>query len=866
MADDKGYYVFWDYPKELKTDQQYTYQMSTTGGDMTGVTYEFKWEFTCDGVTTKETIASGLTSLKYTWTPTSVKFGPLMKKSKSGSLKLIVTTSTGKMTYSKVLPLAISDSVKPTISGVTITRTNEFNGRSISNMTLHKLSFNVAGLYGATQSVTVEVGANKYTKSVNSVAGNAATTVEFDIGTFDAGTSDIYVKSVWIQVTDSRGNTAKTSTSIDIYKYTRPTVAASVYRNANEEAYIAFTPTTQTTVAGKANSIDTFYARTTLNTTVVQTDLKTSPQKLNGANDIGKSYNVFVLLKDAVGGIAVTRLVLPSNIPVMDIGSDGNTVTFFGTSPTKSNIKYVSVFENTYIHSNGIYLTPDNEDHSILSTSITNEGISIRNYKSDNQLLFRTQYSPSSMSGNWSYEQFLLIGSKNQMQFSADDNGCASINLGTQNQAVLSASDMDNTGYIKLGALSQVQLMAEDINYAGHILLGHKSQVAICGKQLGDDGYDGYVQITKKTSDKTTIAQLAGDGLMFIDKTDSETIGDRNIIHMYSRTIAVGDVFRSEAKMDIGYNGQIQLYTSGIKGHIYATGNITCEDKLQALAGAQFNGDTVICDGTGNVGVKFFRDGEGGQIDLYPSGEYTNWSIDALNGNIRFYTYNANANYICPMSIARTDIVYINTLEVSNRVYSKRFLATTVNWDESCNALVCTWADRNDHNLVSRGTDGLYSGFGWEGSNSYKTVTRIRGKTCKIDGVTSTSDERLKDDFQSLDKWENFFDNLEPCAFKFKTGSSGRYHLGFKAQQVKDSLEKAGLTTKDFAGFVTTKYVLDEEEDPKVTEIYEQVGIKPGDDVHGLIYTEFVALQHNEIKKLKERVKNLETEINALKR
>ena len=126
------------------------------------------------------------------------------------------------------------------------------------------------------------------------------------------------------------------------------------------------------------------------------------------------------------------------------------------------------------------------------------------------------------------------------------------------------------------------------------------------------------------------------------------------------------------------------------------------------------------------------------------------------------------------------------------------------------------------------------------------------------------SDERLKDDFQSLDKWEGFFDNIEPCAFKLKNGSSGRYHFGFKAQQVKESLEKAGLTTKDFAGFVTTKYVVDED-DPETTELYEQLGIKPGDDVHGLIYTEFVALQHNEIQKLKERVKNLETEINALK-
>lgn len=378
MADDKGYYVFWDYPKELKTDQQYTYKMSTTGGDMTGVTYEFKWEFTCNGVTTKETIASGLTSLTYTWTPTSVKFGPLMKKSKSGTLKLIVSTSTGKMTYSTELPLTISDSIKPSISSIAIVRTNGFNERSVSNITSHKLSFNVAGLYGATQSVTVEVGANKYTKSVDAVAGNKVTKVEFDIGTFDAGTSDIYVKSVWIQVADSRGNTTKTSTSIDIYKYTRPTVEASVYRNANEEAYIAFTPTTQTTVAGKANSIDTFYARTALDTTVVQTDLKTSPQKLNGADDITKSYNVFVLLKDTVGGVGVTRLVLPSNIPVMDIGSDGKTVSFFTTSPETATVESINICDSMHVMPDEILINAKAfEGSGTLIMRITSAGLSI---------------------------------------------------------------------------------------------------------------------------------------------------------------------------------------------------------------------------------------------------------------------------------------------------------------------------------------------------------------------------------------------------------------------------------------------------------------------------------------------------------
>lgn len=736
MAEDKGYYIFSGSPTELKTDQLYTYKMTTSGGDMTDVTYEFKWEFTCDGVTTKETIASGLTSLTYNWTATSAKFGPLMKNSKSGTLKLIVATSTGKMEYSKVLPLTISDSIKPSISGITVTRTNGFNDRSVSNITSHKLSFNVSGLYGATQSVTVEIGANKYTKSVNAVAGNAVTKVEFDIGTFDAGTSDIYVKSVWIQVADSRGNTAKTSTSIDIYKYARPTVEASVYRNANEEAYIAFAPTIQTTVAGKANSTSLFYARSILGESVVQTDLKTSPQKLNGADDISKSYNVFVFLKDAVGGIAVARLVLPSNVPVMDIGSDGKTVTFFGTSPTTATVESVNICDSMHIEPNNInicdlvtidksYIVLSNTDKYRNSTSqITPESIAILDNKR-----------------------------KRVCEFGYD-----SITVG--------AGDTSNT------------------YYGGFLIL---SCGASSNNQIGAEVFPSSCRIWSTT----------------------------------------------DTNLDI-------------------------------------NGSVNLRDSSGKLGVQMYRDGEGGQINIYPPNASTYWAMDAFDTNFRFYYWNGSTA-IGPLSLTTDgNVVVYNTLSgkmagFAGNVYANKFASS--NDYTKAFSIYCPWKDGDNHDLLVRSDDGLYASVGWAGSSSYKTTIRLRGQTCQYanaSGTTTLSDERLKDDFKSLDKWEGFFDNLEPCAFKLKNGSSGRYHFGFKAQQVKESLEKAGLTTKDFAGFVTTKYDIDED-DPETTELYEQLGIKPGDDVHGLIYTEFVALQHNEIQKLKERVKNLETEINALK-
>lgn len=807
MADDKGYYVFWGCPTELKTDQKYTYQMSTTGGDMTDVTYEFRWEFTCDGVTTKETIASGLTSLTYTWTATSVKFGPLMKKSKSGTLKLIVATSTGKMTYSKVLPLTISDSVKLTISGVTITRTNGFNNRSVSNVTSHKLSFNVAGLYGASQSVTVSVGANNYTKSVNAVAGNAVTKVEFDIGAFDAGTSDIYVKAISIHVADSRSNIADTSTSIDIYKYVRPTVEASVYRNANEEAYIAFTPTIQTTVAGKANSTSLFYARSILGESAVQTDLKTSPQKLNGADDVGKSYSVFVFLKDAVGGIAVARLVLPSNVPVMDIGSDGKTVTFFGTSPTTADKESLVIGK---LASFGEKARIGYEDSAY--TLIGSNGYSFYNASSGNRLVH--------------------IGVTSEYVYENEDD--VWMTLGLNNSA----------------SVFSLAIGGNNDAHRCSCAIGYNNEARGCGCAIGANCIVSESAGADIDGETGTLA--AGVGVESYREGQC-VFGTYNVVENGAPDIET-------------FERQIFIIGNGTSDTNRSSAFIVYED-----GHARINNSFQVYDSSGKLGVQMYRDSEGGEIRIYAPNAKAFWFMDAFDYNLRF-GYNGGSSYSDNFTQITTDgrLVLSNVINgtggyFSSNIFANKFASN--NDYTKAFSVYCQWKDGANHDLLLRNSDGLYAAVGWAGSSSYKTTIRLRGQTCQYanaSGTTTLSDERLKDDFQSLDKWEGFFDNLEPCAFKLKNGSSGRYHFGFKAQQVKESLEKAGLTTKDFAGFVTTKYDVDED-DPETTELYEQLGIKPGDDVHGLIYTEFVALQHNEIQKLKERVKNLETEIKALK-
>ena len=112
-----------------------------------------------------------------------------------------------------------------------------------------------------------------------------------------------------------------------------------------------------------------------------------------------------------------------------------------------------------------------------------------------------------------------------------------------------------------------------------------------------------------------------------------------------------------------------------------------------------------------------------------------------------------------------------------------------------------------------------------------------------ITSANSSSDARIKRDIEPLSKeYEAFFDNLTPRRFRYKDGTSGRYHTGFVAQEVVSALDSAGLTTKQFAGAVLWC---------------------PGteDECWHLRKDEFVAINTWEIQKLKKRIAELEARL-----
>lgn len=126
------------------------------------------------------------------------------------------------------------------------------------------------------------------------------------------------------------------------------------------------------------------------------------------------------------------------------------------------------------------------------------------------------------------------------------------------------------------------------------------------------------------------------------------------------------------------------------------------------------------------------------------------------------------------------------------------------------------------------------------GARTFDVTNQIRAS----ESITITSDREKKKDIEDLE-YEDIFKKLKPVRYKMKNGDTGRYHVGFVAQDVKAAVEDSGWSTNDFAAYCEW-----EEE---------------GETTCGLRYEEFVALNTHMIQKLMNKINELENEIKELK-
>lgn len=102
------------------------------------------------------------------------------------------------------------------------------------------------------------------------------------------------------------------------------------------------------------------------------------------------------------------------------------------------------------------------------------------------------------------------------------------------------------------------------------------------------------------------------------------------------------------------------------------------------------------------------------------------------------------------------------------------------------------------------------------------------------------SDRNIKNSIEALpEKYVRMFDLVEPRRYKLNSGTSGRFHTGFIAQEVEDAMRACGINSQEFAGWAAAKR-------------------KDGSETYFLRYSEFIPILWAKVREQEERLKRLE--------
>lgn len=317
-----------------------------------GSDYTIKWKFICNGKTSQGTIATHQSAEIYKWSPPNRTFLPLFGNQVKGELHVYVypngssTMGFGDYTYTLVLDPTIA----PKIGHITSKLTGKiYNNKAISLYTTVGLSIEVAKVVEAAQTVTISDGRVSY--QVNIEEGEGYTEIIQTFSTYtvpDDATNEYTDVNFSISAVDSRGRKATRTFTERIYKYSKPTCKIKAFRNNdNTRISVSYEPSCQTTVAGKANSITKIigYIDQGDGSTPQILDLTnlTSPQILPGTVIPGESYMIRVTVVDSVEISSIAETISQGDAPVMEIGRDGKTITFFGSSPESADENSVQI-------------------------------------------------------------------------------------------------------------------------------------------------------------------------------------------------------------------------------------------------------------------------------------------------------------------------------------------------------------------------------------------------------------------------------------------------------------------------------------------------------------------------------------------
>ena len=279
-----------------------------------------------------------------------------------------------------------------------------------------------------------------------------------------------------------------------------------------------------------------------------------------------------------------------------------------------------------------------------------------------------------------------------------------------------------------------------------------------------------------------------------------------------------------------GFNFILTPNKFNINGKIYASNELqTGGDQIRIISG--------------NIGCMVRNDGADFYILRTNSGDpYGGWTND------RPFRINWASNDItCGHNLTANDLI-ANSWVYCSEVHSSGAVVIASNSESYY------WAHGYQ---MARGTSwgGVCIGDDSQG-------LRLYGTSIWASHSISTSDENLKENFTTLDQYEDFYMNLNPIGFNYIGDYDGKKtHFGFGAHKTEDILESEGYDSDKFA-VVTHRPLVQEDIEKRFGKDVE-VDIETE---YGVSYTEFIALNTHMIQKTRkelEQVKQEKTDLEA---
>lgn len=371
-----------------------------------------------------------------------------------------------------------------------------------------------------------------------------------------------------------------------------------------------------------------------------------------------------------------------------------------------------------------------------------------------------------------------------------------------------------------------------------------------------------------RNSDTPTDATLRiwRNGAIEVQGNDSTTSG---ISHLYKILIQAG-------RINVGIDDH---YIGSIAGSDTTLDNQVINQHVSLTAHKGYGWSILHTNDSGNLicdikrdpntnGIKFFDDllisSGGNQIQLNANNQ---GSIELYGGTpfIDFHYENSSDDYTSRIIANGSNSLNITgNLWVDTDIHAGSWLyASEV---RSSGAVVIAsdsesfyWAHGYQ---IARGTSwgGVCIGDDSQG-------LRLYGTSIWASHGISTSDENLKENFTTLDQYEDFYMNLNPIGFNYIGDYDGKKtHFGFGAHKTEDILESEGYDSDKFA-VVTHRPLVQEDIEKRFGKDVE-VDIETE---YGISYTEFIALNthmiqktRRELTKVKQEKADLEARLQAI--